>query len=41
MKYETPKNSAQLGVEINELNLSETFSSEEIKKSDKCGLIMV
>ena len=32
MKYETPKNSAQLGVEINELNLSETFSSEEIKK---------
>ena len=32
MKYETPKNSAQLGVEINELNLSETFSTEEIKK---------
>ena len=32
MKYETPKNSAQLGVEINELNLSETFSNEEIKK---------
>ena len=32
MKYETPNNSAQLGVEINELNLSETFSSEEIKK---------
>tara|TARA_B100001057_G_scaffold223084_1_gene223395 strand:+ start:1357 stop:2187 length:831 start_codon:yes stop_codon:yes gene_type:complete len=32
MKYETPKNSAQLGVEINELNISETFSNEEIKK---------
>jgi len=32
MKYEIPKNSAQLGVEINELNLSETFSNEEIKK---------
>jgi taurine dioxygenase len=32
MKFETPKNSAQLGVEINELNLSESFSIEEIKK---------
>lgn len=32
MKYETPKNSAQLGVEISELNLSESFSIEEIKK---------
>ena len=32
MKYETPKNSAQLGVEIRELNLSESFSIEEIKK---------
>ena len=32
MKYETPKNSAQLGVEIYELNLSESFSIEEIKK---------
>ena len=32
MKYETPKNTAQLGVEINELNLSANFSSDEIKK---------
>ena len=32
MKYETPKNSAQHGVEISELNLSESFSIEEIKK---------
>lgn len=32
MKIETPKNSAQLGVEINELNLKSKFPSEEVNK---------